>query len=68
MVIRRAEYKDIDEIIQVKRHKGKGQEIQPHNEQDTKSKDYGELAYKARPGHADLAGGMKYNHKDLRNV
>ena len=21
-----------------------------------------------RPGHADLAGGMKYNHKDLRNV
>ena len=21
-----------------------------------------------RPGHADLTGGMKYNHKDLRNV
>lgn len=21
-----------------------------------------------RPGHADLSGGMKYNHKDLRNV
>lgn len=21
-----------------------------------------------RPGHADLAGGMKYNHRDLRNV
>lgn len=23
---------------------------------------------KPRPGHADLVGGMKYNHKDLRNV
>ncbi|MFO3719786.1 chorismate synthase [Staphylococcus felis] len=23
---------------------------------------------KPRPGHADLIGGMKYNHKDLRNV
>ncbi|MBU7863576.1 chorismate synthase [Staphylococcus aureus] len=23
---------------------------------------------KPRPGHADLAGGMKYNHRDLRNV
>ena len=22
----------------------------------------------ARPGHADLAGGMKYGHKDLRDV
>ena len=22
----------------------------------------------ARPGHADLSGGMKYGHKDLRNV
>lgn len=21
-----------------------------------------------RPGHADLAGGMKYHHQDLRNV
>jgi chorismate synthase len=21
-----------------------------------------------RPGHADLAGGMKYNHRDLRNI
>ena len=21
-----------------------------------------------RPGHADLTGGMKYNHRDLRNV
>jgi chorismate synthase len=21
-----------------------------------------------RPGHADLSGGMKYNHHDLRNV
>ncbi|WP_457826419.1 chorismate synthase, partial [Staphylococcus aureus] len=23
---------------------------------------------KPRPGHADLVGGMKYNHQDLRNV
>src|SRR5699024_10850257 len=23
---------------------------------------------KPRPGHADLLGGMKYNHRDLRNV
>ena len=23
---------------------------------------------KPRPGHADLIGGMKYNHRDLRNV
>ncbi len=23
---------------------------------------------KPRPGHADLVGGMKYNHRDLRNV
>ncbi|HBC7870819.1 TPA: chorismate synthase [Staphylococcus aureus] len=23
---------------------------------------------KSRPGHADLVGGMKYNHRDLRNV
>jgi chorismate synthase len=23
---------------------------------------------KPRPGHADLAGGLKYNHRDLRNV
>lgn len=29
--------------------------------QDTRSKDYGELAYKARPGHADLTAQMKYH-------
>lgn len=29
--------------------------------QDTKSKDYGELAYKARPGHADYTAQVKYN-------
>ena len=29
--------------------------------QDTRSKDYGELAYKARPGHADYSAQMKYH-------
>ena len=29
--------------------------------QDTRSKDYGELAYKARPGHADFSAQMKYH-------
>lgn len=29
--------------------------------QDTRSKDYGELAYKARPGHADYTAQMKYH-------
>lgn len=29
--------------------------------QDTRSKDYGELAYKARPGHADLTAHIKYH-------
>ncbi len=29
--------------------------------QDTKSRDYGELAYKARPGHADFTAFMKYH-------
>lgn len=24
--------------------------------------------FRPRPGHADLAGGMKYGHEDLRNV
>ena len=28
--------------------------------QDTKSRDYGELAYKARPGHADYTAEIKY--------
>lgn len=27
-----------------------------------------ETVTRPRPGHADLAGGIKYNHKDLRNV
>lgn len=35
--------------------------------QDTKSKDYGELAYKARPGHADYPAEMKYHgYQDFR--
>ena len=29
--------------------------------QDTRSMDYGELAYKARPGHADFSANMKYH-------
>lgn len=29
--------------------------------QDTRSRDYGELAYKARPGHADYTAFMKYH-------
>ena len=29
--------------------------------QDTRSRDYGELAYKARPGHADYSAQMKYH-------
>lgn len=29
--------------------------------QDTRSRDYGELAYKARPGHADFTAFMKYH-------
>lgn len=29
--------------------------------QDQRSRDYGELAYKARPGHADLTAQMKYH-------
>ena len=29
--------------------------------QDTRSRDYGELAYKARPGHADFSAQMKYH-------
>lgn len=35
--------------------------------QDTRSKDYGELAYKARPGHADMTAQMKYHgYQDFR--
>lgn len=28
----------------------------------------GAAVTRPRPGHADLAGGLKYNHKDLRNI
>jgi chorismate synthase len=28
----------------------------------------GELVTRPRPGHADLAGAMKYGHRDIRNV
>ncbi len=35
--------------------------------QDTRSRDYGELAYKARPGHADYTAFMKYHgYQDFR--
>lgn len=35
--------------------------------QDTRSRDYGELAYKARPGHADMTAEMKYHgYQDFR--
>ena len=35
--------------------------------QDTRSKDYGELAYKARPGHADFTANVKYHgYQDFR--
>ncbi|MCM1506689.1 MAG: chorismate synthase [Ruminococcus flavefaciens] len=34
---------------------------------DTRSRDYGELAYKARPGHADYTAQMKYHgYQDFR--
>lgn len=35
--------------------------------QDTRSRDYGELAYKARPGHADFTASVKYHgYEDFR--
>lgn len=35
--------------------------------EDTRSRDYGELAYKARPGHADFPAEMKYHgYQDFR--
>lgn len=35
--------------------------------QDTRSRDYGELAYKARPGHADFTASVKYHgYQDFR--
>lgn len=35
--------------------------------QDTRSRDYGELVYKARPGHADFTAQMKYHgYQDFR--
>jgi chorismate synthase len=32
------------------------------------AKDLKRIVTRPRPGHADLAGGLKYDHKDLRNV
>ena len=36
--------------------------------QDQRSRDYGEIAFTYRPGHADFAGSVKYNQTDLRNI
>lgn len=33
-----------------------------------RTRKYERTITKPRPGHADLVGGMKYNHRDLRNV
>ena len=35
---------------------------------DPESVREGREVKRPRPGHVDLAGGMKYNHRDLRNV
>ncbi|MGE5545248.1 MAG: chorismate synthase, partial [Bacillota bacterium] len=35
---------------------------------DPESPRVGKEVRRPRPGHADLAGGMKYNHQDFRNV
>ena len=35
---------------------------------NTRSGDYTKLTETPRPGHADLAGGLKFGHRDLRNV
>ena len=35
---------------------------------DVRSKDYNDIKDKFRPGHADLAGVMKYGFDDIRNV
>ena len=41
---------------------GKVMSVNPEDESDEKA------FYTYRPGHADYAGSIKYNHKDLRNV
>ena len=38
------------------------------NQLVTKHENMKRTITKPRPGHADLIGGMKYNHRDLRNV
>ena len=35
---------------------------------DVKPEDVKRQITRPRPGHADLVGGMKYGHRDLRNV
>ena len=40
--------------------------IEPISEEERKNMK--RTISKPRPGHADLVGGMKYNHRDLRNV
>lgn len=37
--------------------------IEPIDDPDTRRR-----VTKPRPGHADLAGGLKYNHRDMRNI
>ncbi len=52
LVIYNCDYKNWEKVMS----------IHPEDETDEKS------FTKYRPGHADLAGSVKYNHKDLRNV
>jgi len=40
-------------------------DIEPHLSEDVEVK---RKVTRPRPGHADLNGGMKYNHRDMRNV
>lgn len=35
---------------------------------DFSEEKFGNLLHRPRPGHADLPGGLKYNHRDLRNI
>ena len=35
---------------------------------DLVSENHGNPLVRPRPGHADLSGGIKYNHRDLRNI
>jgi chorismate synthase len=52
-------------IIENKDHKAWKKEMNPEAVAHFKSKKF---VSRPRPGHADLTGGLKYNHKDLRNV